>query len=281
MKKFLLLTGFALMSLKSQAQSYLILSNGITLTTDRSAFIYDFANFQLPYKVSHKGGNYFISDKKLKTIDSRGFLFEKSLKDSKLEKIKARGGNFFINDDYHLFTIDADGFVYQYENDDKGFKRAFLFGGNYFVSRSDDRRSIPELYTINHKGNYFKISLDGLNPADIIAFPGNYFQTKAGETFTISKEGFVFGKSEIKVAHIIKGGGNYLIDANNLLYTVSEQGHLLLPSLPLHLKISELKSFGANYMIDGEGRIFIVDKDGSIIERSTDHDLRNSKILSL
>ncbi len=280
MKKFVA-AGLMLASLHTWAQSYVILNNGITLTTDRAAFIFDLGLFQLPYKVSVKGSNYFLSDKKLKTIDGNGFLYEKSIKESKLEKIKAKGGNFFINDENHLFTIDAKGFFYEHENDNTIFKKAFSFGGNFFLVRSDERKPTIDLYTVNDKGNYFKMNVEGLNASDILPSPGNYFQTKTGVTYTISKDGFVFSKSDVKVATVAKAGGNYFIDTKGMLYTISEQGHLILPELPLNIKMAQLKSLGANYMIDEEGKIFIVDKDGLIFERPVGHDLRNSKVLSL
>jgi hypothetical protein len=279
--KELIVAGLMLACLNSWAQSYVILSNGITLTTDRAGFIYDFGLFQLPYKVNVKGSNYFLSDKKLKTIDGSGFLFEKSIKESKLEKIKAKGGNYFINDDDHLFTVDANGFYYEFENDDKIFKKAILFGGNFFLVKPDDRKPNIDLYTVSDKGNYFKMNVEGLNPSDILPSPGNYFQTKNGVTYTVSKDGLVFNKASMKVAAITKAGGNYFIDTNGLLYTISDQGHLILPVLPVNIKISALKGFGANYVIDEEGRIFIIDRDGFIFERTISHDLRNSKVLSL
>lgn len=276
MKK-ILAAGLMLASLNVFSQSYLILSNGITLTTDKTGFVYDFGHFHLPYKVSIKGQNYFVEDGKLSTVDVNGFLYEKSLE---VEDLKAKGGNFFITDDSHLFTIDSKGFFYEYEEDSKIFKKVTGQGGNYFLVKMDKKKPV-ELYTVNDKGNYFKMTVEGLNPETIVTSPGNYFQTKTGVTYTVSSEGFVFPKPTVKVGTIVKGGGNYFIDSNNLLYTVSDNGPLILPALPAKLKVDNIKSFGANYMIDAEGRIFVVDRAGNIFERTINHDLKNSKILSL
>jgi hypothetical protein len=280
MKSFIA-SALMLISLNVFSQSYVVLSNGITLTTDKAGFIYDFGHFHLPYKINVRGHNFFIEEKKLSTIDVNGFLYEKSgIKANKLANIKGFGGNFFINDDNHLFTIDARGFFFQYDKDDKIFKKVVSYGGNYFLVKPEDKKPAVDLYTVNDKGNYLKMNIPGLNPADITALEGNYFLTKTGVIYTVSKDGFVFSKADMPIGPITKAGGNYLI-SNGLIYTVSEDGLFILPVLPLNFKIFDLKTFGANYMIDSEGRIFIVDKAGNIAERSSTHDLRNAKINSL
>lgn len=277
--KMFIAAGLMLASLNVFSQSYLILSNGITLTTDKAGFLYDFGHFNLPYKVSAIGRNYFIEDNKLQTIDSNGFLYEKAIKSDKLDELKGKGGNFFLNEDSHLFTIDEKGFFYEYE-DSKVFKKITAFGGNYFLAQPDKKKPV-ELYTVNDKGNYFKMNVEGLNTAEVVVTSGNFFQTKAGDVYTVSKDGFVFAKSEMKVGTIVKSGANYIINSDGLLFTISEDGLIFLPILPANIKIAELKSFGSNYMIDAEGRIFIVDAQGVLTERSTTHDLRSSKIFSL
>lgn len=277
--KMFIAAGLMLASLNVFSQSYLILSNGVTLTTDKAGFLYDFGHFNLPYKVSAIGRNYFIEDNKLKTIDVNGFLYEKSIKSKELEDIKGKGGNFFVKKDNKLLTIDAKGFFYEYE-DDKVFKKITAIGGNYFLAQPEKKKPV-ELYTVNDKGNYFKMNVEGLNTAEVVVSSGNFFQTKSGDIYTVSKDGFVFAKSEMKVGTIAKSGANYIINSDGLLFTISEEGMLFLPILPANIKIADLKSFGSNYMIDTEGRIFIVDSIGVITERSTTHDLRNSKIFSL
>jgi hypothetical protein len=280
MKKFLSL-GLMLASLNAFSQSYLILNNGVTLTTDKAGFVYDFGHFRLPYKVTLSGQQYLVEDKKLSTVDSNGLLYEKSLKGDKIEKIKGKGGNFFINDENHLFVIDSKGYFFEYDKDDKIFKKAIVLGGNWFLVKPEDKKPGIDLYTVNDKGNYFKLNVPGLNNADIIQCFGNYFQTKDGMIYTVSKDGFVFPKPDIKTGKVAKSGGNYFIDSNGLLFTVSEEGFLLLPELPATIKISEIKRFGANYMVDSEGRMFVVDSKGNLFERTLNHDLRNAKILSL
>lgn len=278
MKKFLV-AGMMLASMNVFSQSYLILNNGITLTTDNAGFIYDFGHFRVPYKVTLNGGQFLVENSKLSTVDTAGFLYEKSLK---VEKVKGKGLNYLINDDNNLLTIDAKGFFYTYDKDAKSvFKKAVGFGGNFFTVKPDDKKAIVDLYTINSTGNYFKINVVGLNPADITTIGGTFFQTKAGVVHTVSKDGFVYAKPEVKVGAIKKAGGNWMIDSANMLYTVSEDGFLMLPVLPANIKVLDIKQMGANYMLDSEGRIFIVDKAGNLVERTINHDLRNAKILSM
>ncbi len=275
--KSLLVAGILLASVNSFAQSFLVLQNGVTLTTDKKGYVYDFGHFHLHYKVTTTGGNYFIEDKKLSTIDENGLLFEKPT--TKIDKVKGKGLNYLIDGDNHLFAIDARGFSYEYDKDDKIFRKAIAFGGNYFLVRPEDQKPTVDLYTVNQKGNYFKMSIPGLNPADITVAAGTYFQTRAGVTYTVTKDGFVFAKPEVRVGSIAKAGGNFFVDSNNLLYTVSEEGILSLPVLPANLRVAGLQRFGANFMIDAEGRIFTVDQTGKIFERSSTHDLRGARIL--
>jgi hypothetical protein len=277
MKK-IITVGLMLSSLNAFSQSYLILNNGVTLTLDKAGYVYDFGHFRIPYKVTVNGGLFHVEDKKLSTVDSAGFLYEK---DMKIDKIKGKGLNFLIKDDSHLVTIDSKGFYYEYDKDDKIFKKATAFGGNFFLVKENSRKNIVDLYTVNDKGNYFKIEVAGLNPADITTVGGTFFQTKNGVVYTVSKDGFVYAKPEIKVGTIVKAGGNYLIDSTNKIYTVTEDGFLMLPILPANIKVSLVQKLGSNYMIDSEGQIFVVDEKGNMHERSVAHDLSNTKILSI
>lgn len=277
MKK-IIAAGIMLASMNVFSQSYLVLNNGVTLTTDNSGFVYDFGHFKVPYKITHNGGQFLVEDERLTTVDSKGFMYGK---DQKVKKIKGKGLNYLVTDGNDLLTIDANGFFYTYGKDGKTFKKIQNFGGNFFTVRPEDKKPQVDLYTVNSSGNYFKLNVEGLNPADITVIGGTFFQTKNGLIYTISNNGFVFSKSDIAVGAIKKSGGNYFIDDTNKLFTVSEDGLLVLPVLPMNIKVSDVKKLGANYMIDSEGRIFTVDKSGNMEERTVNHDLRNSKILSI
>lgn len=268
-----------MLALNGQAQSYMILNNGVTLTTDKAGYVYDFSHFILPYKVTLTGGQYLAEEGKLLSVDSNGYLYRKDEKAP--SKIKGKGNNYFIADNGNLYTFDAAGFFYKYDKE-SATKKANVFGGNFFTVKADDKKPVADLYTLNAKGNYFKMAVDGLNANDIAIAGGTYFQTSKGVVYTINKDGFVFAKAEVKTAAIKKIGGNFFIDASNTLYTISEEGILVLPSLPLTLKVATVTSLGQNYFVDQEGKMFVVDSKGLVFEREIKaHDLKGSKILSI
>lgn len=277
MKRFIV-AGLMLSSLQAFSQSYLVLNNGVTLTTDSDGFVYDFGNFNLPYKVTTSGGQFLVANEKLSTIDSAGFIYEKSIK---IGKVKAKGLNYLVTDRNVLVTVDSKGFAYEFEKDAATVKKAVKFGGNYLLVKPEDRKPLVELYTVNANGNYNKVEAAGVDPADITTIGGKFFQTKDGVVHTVSDTGFVFSKKDMKVGNIAKKGGNYFISAANLIYTFSDDGILFLPALPKNFKAASINKLGANYMIDMEGRIYTVDKAGNLFERTVKHDLRETKILSL
>jgi hypothetical protein len=277
MKRFLIISAF-LASMAVQAQSYFILSNGVTLTLDKAGYIYDFNHFFLPYKVEVNGGQFLISQTILHTVDDKGMLYKKDLE---VSEVKGKGLNYFINDSYHLYTIDEKGFFFKYDKDKSIFKKSAGFGGNFFTVTMDEKKKLTDLYTINSKGNYFKVSLPGLNPYDISTFGGKWFVNNKNVVYTVSKDGSVFSKEEVVVGKVVSKGGNYLVDETKRIYTVTDEGYLLLPNLPLKFNLDQIVKFGSNFMIDKDGLVFVVDANGQVIERSVNgHDLRNAKILS-
>ncbi len=277
MKKFLISFLF-LVSMSAQAQSYFILSNGVTLTVDKAGFIYDFNNFFLPYKVQVNGGQFLISDNFLHTIDENGFLYKKDLE---VDEVKGKGLNYFVNDDNHLITVDSKGFFYKYDKDKSIFKKIAGYGGNFFTVKVDEKKKITDLYTVNSKGLYFKMKSEKLNPHNIVNFGGKWFITDKNVLHTVSSEGLVFEKPEIILGKIAVKGGNFLIDDSNRIYTFSDEGYVLLPNLPLSLNLQRINKFGSNYLIDKDGNVFVINKNGEVLQRTIEgHDLRNVKIIS-
>lgn len=274
MKKFIAL-GLLLGSLGASAQSYLVLSNGVMLTTDKAGYLYDFGHFVIPYEVRVNGGQFLVEKEQLITVDENGYKYEK---DQEVGKIKGKGNNYLLTSKNELITIDAKGFFYKFEDDD--LKRVEKFGGNFFLAKDKKKRNTL-LYTVNAKGNYTNISLPGLNPADISVLGGTYFITNRGVAYTVNKDGYVFSKTE-RVATPKKMGGNFIIDSTGKLFTVSETGILANPVVPMSLNVMNVEKTGANYMLDNNGRLFVVDHNGNVFERSVNnHDLRNVKVISL
>ena len=277
MKKLFILAAMSF-SLSSLAQSYMILGSGVVLTVDKQGQVFDLSHFVLPYKVTLTGGQYLAEDERYITIDEKGFLYRKEEKTPK--NILGKGLNYILTEKGRLTTIDDAGFFYEYDKESL-FKKARSFGGNFFLVDTDEKKGLVDLYTINSKGNFFKMNVPGLNPANIKTVGGRYFQSLGGVISTVSKDGFVFNKPEIKVAAIKKMGGNFFIDGNHLIYTVSEDGLLLLPLIPNGLDISTVTKLGNNYFIDSRGKLFTIDNLGQIQEREIkSHDLNDVKILA-
>ena len=277
--KRLLIAGAAFLSLNAFSQSYLVLNNGVTLTTDKAGLVYDFDNFILPYKITVNGGMFMVADEKLATVDEKGFFYRK---DMKVKKIKGKGFNYLIDDDSNLLSIDSQGFFYKFDKDSP-FKKPIVFGGNYLTVSNEKKKSV-DLYTVNSKGLYFNPALPGLNAADIIPSPGNYFMTRTGGVYTIARDGLVFSKAgQYKIGALKKTGGNFFIDNANFLFTVTDAGFLMCPILPKGLVPANIVKVGANYMIDTDGKLFVVDATTGLINERVvkEHDLRNTKVLSI
>jgi hypothetical protein len=278
MKK-LIFALLATISFNAFTQSYVIMDNGIVLTTDNAGFAYDFGHYAFPQKVILKGGQYFVEEGGiLATIDENGLLFRKY--ELIPEKIKGKGINYFISDDGRIYTIDKKGYVKVSESE--FFKNVVNFGGNYFTVALDAEKTLLELYVVTNEGVVVKAENPSLKVKDIISFGGTYFMNNRGIVFTVAQDGKVSPKDELRVGILTKKGGNYFTDSSGYFFTVTANGDLLMPGLPMSLKISSILKLGSNYFIDQTGKFFLVDKNGQVFEKSfRDHDFRLAKIISL
>lgn len=276
MRHFILL-GFLFLSFQSHSQSFMILKSGVTLTTDKSGNVYDSNKFFLSSKVSFVGGQFFVDDKLLVTVDSEGVLSKKT---NKIKDIKGKGLNYFVSGNNRFFAISSAGYVFENKEDRKIFKDIKFFGGNFFLVQEDKDEKNYDLYTVNDKGNYFQMRVPGLNPADITAIGGTYFQTFRGLMYTVSKDGLIFANKNFKNGSLKISGGNFFIYTNNTVYTVAEDGTLIVPILPADFAAYKIKHAGANYMIDTDGRLFTVDNLGQIFERFVKEDLKEIGVVS-
>lgn len=259
------------------SQSYVILTNGVLLTTDKAGFVYDLVQYVNPYKVRINGGNYLVNDERLFTVSSEGFYFEKDLK---VKKIRGKGLNYIIDNSGDLIAIAADGSYVKYDESGKELKKAHRFGGNFFLVLKDKKKNIVDLYSVDNKGAYFKLDVKGLNPADISLLGGNYFMAN-GRLSTVSATGVVTEKSSFYIPAIKQMGGNYFVDSMNRIWSVSDEGILSNPALPLSFKLSNIEKYGSNFMIDTDGIIYTIDSKGIMNARQMQfHDLREAKILS-
>lgn len=277
MKSFLLAT-LATLSLNAFSQSYIIMDNGITVTTDTSGFAYDFGHYAFPQKVTFKGGRYFVEEGGiLATIDENGLLFRKY--ELIPEKIKGKGINYFLSEEGFLYTIDRRGYVKVTESAE--YQRAQNFGGNFFTVATGSDGTL-DLYVIKSDGLVEKTDDLKVNLKDVISFGGNYFMSNRGIVFTVANDGAVIPRDDMRVGIITKKGGNFFVDSSGYLFTVSESGELQMPGLPVNLRVSSIMKMGSNYFLDQAGRLYVVDKKGQVWEREMrDHDFRNARIISL
>jgi cytochrome oxidase Cu insertion factor (SCO1/SenC/PrrC family) len=278
MKSFLLAI-ISTFSLNTFSQSFLIMDNGITITTDTSGYAYDFGHYAFPQKVILKGGQYFVEEGGiLATIDENGLLFRKY--ELIPEKILGKGINYFLSDEGFLYTIDNKGYVHVTESE--LYKDAIKFGGNYFAVAVNKEKTEVDFYIITSEGKAVKTGLPILKTKDIISYGGRYFMNNRGVVFAMASDGKVVARDEMRVGILTKKGGNYFTDSSGYFYTVSEAGELLMPALPASLKVGTIKRLGSNYFIDQSGKFYLVDKNGEVFERTMrDHDFRLAKIISL
>jgi hypothetical protein len=278
MKK-LLLALLATLSLNAFAQSYVVMDNGIVITTDTAGFGYDFGHYAFPQKITLKGGQYFVEEGGIiATIDENGLLYRKY--ELIPEKIKGKGMNYFISEEGFIYTIDKKGAVKVTESE--LYKKAVNFGGNYFTVAIDAEKSLIDLYTISTDGVVAKAEVPSLKVKDIVSYGGNYFMNNRGIVFTVAATGAVTPKDDVRVGLLTKKGGNYFTDSSGFFFTVSDKGDLQMPGIPLSLKIGSILKMGSNYFIDQTGKFFVVDKNGMVYEKTLrDQDFKLAKIISL
>ena len=277
--KSILFAVMATFAINVFAQSYLIMENGIVVTTDSSGFTYDFGHYAFPQKVTLKGGQYFVEEGNiLATVDENGFLFRKY--ELIPENIKGKGINYFISEEGFAYTIDKKGFVKVTESEI--YTNALNFGGNYFTVAVDTEKSMVDLYVVTAEGLIQKADIPTLKVKDIVAYGGTYFMNNRGVIHTISSSGVVSGKDQLRIGLLQRRGGNFFVDSSGFFFSVSESGELLTPPLPVTLRPSSVQRLGTNYFIDQAGKFFVVDRNGNVFERiMRDHDFRLAKIISL
>lgn len=272
--KIVFLAILATLSINAFAQSYLIMDNGMVVTTDKSGFAFDLGNFAFPQKVTMRGGQFFVEDNNvIVTIDERGSLFRKY--EVIPDKILGKGMNYFISEAGELYTIDSQGIVHITTSD--AYKLAGGFGGNYFMT------SAGELFSVTKDGMPKKVEIEGIvNLRDVVAFGGRYFMTKRGAIYTISDEGNLNSRADVRVGVLQKRGGNFFTDSANFIFTVAANGELMIPALPLGFKMMNITKTGTNYFLDLNGKMFTVTDHGEVYERVVQGlDMRNVRIISL
>ncbi len=277
--KLIVIVVLAIFSFNALSQSYLVMENGIIITTDTNGFSYDFGHYTYPNKMTLKGGQYFVEDENiLVTIDEEGLLFRKY--EHIPNPIRGKGINYFISGEGEVYTFDQKGFLRIFQSE--SYKQTLNFGGNYFIVSKNAEKTEMELFVVTSEGDVKKAESPSLRIKEIVSFGGNYFMTNRGALFTVTSDGRVVLQNQKRIGVLLKRGGNFFVDYSNILYTVSTQGDLIMPALPASLRVSSILKLGSNYFIDQSGRFFVVDKNGIVAERQmNDHDFRRARIISL
>lgn len=274
---YFLLIVFSLLSSVSYSQSYLILNNGITLTTDIYGALYDLGNFTLPYKVKYTGGQFFIMDEKILFVDKAGFLYERI---AEVKKVKGGGANYFINQNHEIFTFDLNGFSYNYKHDRKMIKKIYSYGGRFFLVMEDKAKKVASIYVVDSKGQYKKTKVEGLDPIEISILGGSYFQTNNGILYTVSQEGLIFKKEKLDIEISSIKGTNFFFDKEGGLFTISSEGYLFNQIVSGDFDLSEIYKTGSNYFILKNGQMYSINDIGILVQVSPEHDMTRSQITS-
>lgn len=275
--KSILLLGLLTLSHSAFSQSFLIMDNGLIITTDTQGYVYDIGDYAFPLKITLKGGQYFVEDGNvLATVDENGVLFRKY--EIIPKNLLGKGGSYFLSAEGTLTSVDHLGHVHV--NTLEAFKGATNFGGNFFTVQAAEG---VDLYIVKRTGEAMKAQLpDELSMENVIAFGGSYFMTNRGVLYTVTDEGEVKSHADRRMGVLQRQGGNYFTDSTGLLYTVGANGELRLPGLPINLSVHSISKLGANYFLDLSGRLYTVDQEGNVWEKMLDdHDFKNARIISL
>jgi hypothetical protein len=278
----LLALAILIMSLSAFGQSYLIMENGVVLTTDRQGFIYDFGHFTFPQDIELRGGQFYVEEGGiLVTVDANGFLHRKY--EELPARPRGRGINYLLSATGELFIIDQSGAVHRHEQED--FKHALNFGGNYFTIRlptEEGEQTELELVAVTQHGTFERYRASEFGADEIVTFGGSYFMTSRGVLFTFSSEGHLTSHAHERVGIIQKRGGNYFTDSAGVIFSVSAEGALYVPAIPTGFNPRTITRTGANYFLTAEGRLYLVDQEGNVFERQpADQGVRDIRVISL
>jgi hypothetical protein len=266
-------------SLNVLGQSYLIMDNGVILTTDRSGFVYDLGHYAYPQDVTLRGGQFFVeAGHVLVTVDEQGLLHRKY--EALPAKPKGRGMNYLLSSEGELFAIDQSGQVHYHQDD--SFKYALNFGGNYFTVKTPGESGQLQVVVIKQSGELLKVNAAELGIQDIVSFGGTYFMTNRGILFTVSLDGELGSHQEQRIGVLVKRGGNFFTDSAGAIFTVNIEGAVVLPAVPLDFDARKITRTGSNYFLTATGLLFVVDAAGNIFERKlADHPVGNIRVISL
>ena len=260
------------LSATAHAQSYLIKSNGVVLTVDQQGNLYDRSQFILPYMIRYKGGQFYVHDnRQITTVDDGGYYYRIDPSIEAPKEVRFSGLNYFIEKDGTAWTIDRQGTLLKSDGD-KAYKKPLVTGGTYFVVEGKKRNDPARLFVVTDRGNIVEMTVPGLDPATIKDGGNSWFVTNAGMVYTVSREGFIYNKSDIIRTrnNIQTKGGNFFV-VGGYIYTVAEDGLLMNQGIMSYFGV--VAKVGHNYFLTRDAKFFAIDNTGKVINRTENHDL--------
>ena len=185
--------------------NYFISKKGLLYTIDENGFLYEVEKEKAYKDIKHKGGNFFISEKKVEkkktlalfVVNNSGQVAEMNVPGLNLEKVNYVGGRYFTTTAAELFTVSHDGFVYSKKSVGAFRGSDMKKGGNYFILRGN-------VHTVSDSGivtNYGSVQSYGYAKH----YGTNFFISPDGKLYTISSSGVIknvnFGYKPSDISH--------------------------------------------------------------------------------
>lgn len=234
------------------------------------------------------GGKYILMDDSnlIHTLDSQGNMY-KDITMYSDSGARIRGSHYFISRRGSLYMVLNDGSLKKY--DDEGYQEKFnkvskrTAAGHYFMM--EGKLVVPNIYN-------GRLEIAKVRPEGKFEIKGdNYFTTDEGEIVLIGYAQHEGPRGNDHYARIVKsqipsnvgkiaiGGGNFFIDNNNVVYTVSDTARFKIAGPVEGHENEKPAHVGSNYMIYGNGDLFQVDEEGNInfIQKVTERILTTNK----
>lgn len=274
MKRLTTIVAGLLIAASAGAQSYMVRSNGVVYNVDQDGLVYNNNQFILPYMITVKGGMFYVSDKRvITTIDEKGFFYRLDPKEFEApKKVRFSGYNYFAESDGTIWSFDRQGLLYKGEPN-RDYRKPLVTGGTYFVVEGG-RREPAKLIVITDRGQVVEVKVPELDPARISNGGNNWFTDNNGGVFTISREGFVYSKTEItgRMSTITTKGGVFFVSLGKL-HTIAEDG-VISDRGPVS-NFGNISKTGHNYFLTQDAKLFTIDKNGEVSDRTTAQDVSN------
>ena len=172
-------------------ENYFISKRGTLYSVDDSGFFYELSKEREYKELTHKGGNFFVSEKKADgkkykaffVINSSGQVNEIKMAGLNVDAINYVGGNYFTTAMGELFTVSTDGFVYSKKELGNFTGHMMKRGHKYFFYQS-------KVFTVSDNG-LVNDAGPSLLLGDIKTMGTNFFINAASTVFSVSDTGTI------------------------------------------------------------------------------------------